>query len=147
MINHWVEMTLNHSKMRFSQRNTFIIANRTTTGMESIPYTNPVFWATVLIGGLLLCALSAAITYYQNKDTEEPVVNLKGLVRDAILGSIFTAMGWALVPESFESVANTVSSSVSTTVSSVSTNTLMKGGTPLPSVSADFDLQVGPAMF
>jgi hypothetical protein len=113
--------------------------------MDAIPYTNPVFWATVLIGGLLLCALSAAITYYQNKDTEEPTVNVKGLVRDTILGSIFTAMAWALVPESFESVANTVSSSVSTTVSSVSTNTLMKGGAPLP--SADFDLQVGPAMF
>ena len=109
--------------------------------METIPYTNPVFWATVLIGGLLLCSLSASITYYQNKDTEEPKVNIKGLVRDTILGSIFTAMGWALVPESFESVAKTVSSSVS----SVSTNTLMKGGAPLP--SADFDLQVGPAMF
>jgi hypothetical protein len=109
--------------------------------METIPYTNPVFWATVLIGGLLLCALSASITYYQNKDTEEPKVNIKGLVRDTILGSIFTAMGWALVPESFESVAKTVTSSVS----GVSTNTLMKGGAPLP--SADFDLQVGPAMF
>ena len=109
--------------------------------METIPYTNPVFWATVLIGGLLLCALSASITYYQNKDTEEPKVNVKGLVRDTILGSIFTAMGWALVPESFESVAKTVSSSVS----SVSTNTLMKGGASLP--SSDFDLQVGPAMF
>jgi len=116
-------------------------------GMEAIPYTNPVFWATVLIGGLLLCALSASITYYQNKDTEEPKVNVKGLVRDTILGSIFTAMGWALVPESFESVAKTVSSSVSTTVSSVSTNTLMKGGASLPSLGGDFDLQVGPAMF
>ena len=109
--------------------------------MGTIPYTNPVFWATVLIGGLLLCSLSASITYYQNKDTDEPKVNIKGLVRDTILGSIFTAMGWALVPESFESVAKTVSSSVS----SVSTNTLMKGGASLP--SADFDLQVGPAMF
>jgi len=104
-----------------------------------IPYTKPLFWLTVLIGGLLLCSLSGIITYYQNKDTDEPKVNLKGLMRDTILGSIFTAMGWTLVPESFESVANTVSSSVSTTVQNVTTNTLVGGG--------DFDLQVGPAMF
>ena len=111
--------------------------------IETVPYTNPIFWASILIGGLLLCGVSAIITYYHNKDTDEPIVNVKGLIRDTILGSIFTAMAWSLVPESLESLAKTVSSSVST----VSTNTLMKGGAPLPPIVGDFDLQVGPAMF
>ena len=98
--------------------------------------TNISMWVSILIGAALLAGISAFLQSQHEDASSE--LNPKGIVRDAILGGIFTAMAWTLVPESMQSIA----SSVTTSVSSAS-EPVVKAVT----AAADVDLQVGPASF
>jgi hypothetical protein len=64
------------------------------------------------------------------------------LVRDCLLGAIFTAMAWNLVPDSMKSLTDSVSVTVSTAASTVA-----ETASSTVSKTADIDLQVGPARF
>jgi len=93
-------------------------------------------WISIFIGALIAAAASAGFQKYGSDEDSE--FNTKGVIRDAILGGIFVAMAWTLVPDSMTSITESVSS----TVASATTVTA-----PTVSKSSDFDVQVGPARF
>jgi hypothetical protein len=95
--------------------------------------TKTSLWISVLIGALVVAAASAGFQKYSNDNDSE--IRLKSVARDAILGGIFVAMAWTLVPDSMTSITE----SVKTTVVSA-TNTVV---TKAP----EMDVQVGPAHF
>ena len=94
-------------------------------------------WISIFIGAALAAAASAGFQKY-GSDEESSDVNIKGIVRDAILGGIFVAMAWTFVPDSMTSITETVSSTVAS-ATTATTSTVSK--------SSDFDVQVGPASF
>lgn len=102
--------------------------------------TNPKFWISILIGGILLAAVSAGFQK-ASAESEEELINTKGVLRDGLLGGIFVAMAWTLLPESMSSLTESVTNTVSNATSTVS-STVQKTGSEM-----DFDLQVGPAKF
>ena len=117
--------------------------------MEGVAYTNPLFWVTLAIGGAVLASVSAFFTYQQNKESpEQTPIKTKGIVRDVLLGGIFTAMAWNLVPETMNSLTTSVQGGVTATTnalttSSVASNVANTVGGSFP----DVDLQIGPASF
>ena len=90
-----------------------------------------------LIGAAILAAASVAFQMFGDKDNEtKPEINPKAVMRDGILGAIFTAMAWTLIPESMESVTESVTQTVAHSVPTSSSFPIQ-----------DFDLQIGPARF
>jgi hypothetical protein len=59
-------------------------------------------------------------------------------VRDGILGGIFVAMAWTLIPESMTTLSDKVTSSVAA-VTSTATSSVSK--------ASEFELQIGPPRF
>lgn len=105
--------------------------------MESIPLTSPKFMISCLVGAAILASASIAFQKFGEKDdeTQSPEVKPKAVLRDAILGAIFTAMAWTLIPESMDSVTQTLTQTVASSSAAPS------------SILGDFDLQIGPARF
>lgn len=107
-----------------------------------VDLTNPIFYVSLVIGSVILAAASFV---QQRQGEEEQEVKPKAVLRDGILGAIFTAMAWTLVPDSMkhmsESVVSTVSSATTAAATSATTALNSGGG------SMDIDLQVGPARF
>jgi len=104
--------------------------------MDGLDLTSFYFWGSVLVGGLLLAAISAGFQHFQGENPDPFAV--KGLIRDGLLGGIFTAMAWTLIPESMKTVTENFSNSISTATTSV-VDTAVK--------STDIELQTGPARF
>lgn len=109
--------------------------------MEGFSFTDPSFWITILIGGIFFCAISFLATYFESKDGK-PSLNTKGLLRDLILGGIFTSMAWNIIPESMKSFGD----GIKNIFGGLSKPTTITGGSS-SSFSSDIDLQVGPASF
>lgn len=108
--------------------------------MDSVELTNPMFLASLVLGAVLLVASSAAYQMY-GPDSEGQI-KPKALLRDGLLGGIFAAMAWTLVPESMkgitESISSTIGSATTTAVETASSSIGLGGGP---------DLQVGPPRF
>jgi hypothetical protein len=105
--------------------------------------TNPSMWVSIVLGALVLSGVSAFLqSQHEDAKAGEPL-NPKGVIRDGLLGAIFTAMAWTLVPESMDSLTKTVQSTVSSAASSATTAVAKSGGGSGP----DIDLQIGPARF
>jgi len=107
-------------------------------------YINPMFWVSLLVGGIALAAISYGFQMAQDEGQSKEL-NVKGLVRDTILGGIFTAMAWTFVPEFMNSIiisATSAASTVSTVVSSAGSSVGSSAGK-----TVDIDVQVGPARF
>lgn len=102
--------------------------------------TKPSLWISVVIGALVVAAASAGFQHY---NAEEPM-KVKGVIRDAILGGIFVAMAWTLVPDSMECLTNKVTTSVSSAASTVASSA-SSASTAVE--SSQVDVQVGPARF
>ncbi len=107
--------------------------------MDGLDLTNSTFLVSLVIGAVALAVISGAFQMYTGDDEDGPrTIKPKAVVRDGILGAIFTAMAWTLVPDSMknmtESLGSTVTAAAASTVGSV-------GG------ASEFDLQVGPARF
>jgi hypothetical protein len=107
-----------------------------------LPLTNPMFWLSLLLGGIALAAISYGFQMAQDESNEKQPLNVKGIIRDVLLGGIFTAMGWTLIPEAMTSLTSGASSAL-TTATSIAT-VKMSGGSTSGSV---VDVQVGPARF
>lgn len=108
--------------------------------MDSVELTSPMFLASLVLGAILLVASSASYQLY-GPDSEGQL-KPKALLRDGLLGGIFAAMAWTLVPESMKSVTQSISSiigSATTTAVESATSSIGLGGGP--------DLQVGPVRF
>jgi hypothetical protein len=91
--------------------------------------TKSSLWISVAIGAIIVAAASAGFQQYSAEKGSD--LNVKGIVRDAILGGIFVAMAWTLVPESMTSITEKVTTSVTATVAK----------------APEIDVQVGPATF
>ena len=137
-------MTLKHSDKnvptflpflsRLKQINGFKQFVRT---MDSFQLTNPIFLTSLFIGATILALASGAFQLYGGDEEDGPrTVKPKAVVRDGILGAIFTAMAWTLVPDSMKSMTESLGSSVTAAAAST-----------VSSAIPDFDLQVGPARF
>ena len=99
----------------------------------------------MLIGAAVLAAVSAFLqSQHEDAKPGEPL-NTKAVMRDGILGAIFTAMAWTLVPESMKSLTESVSSVATSAATTVATTA--SEATKKVASSADIDLQVGPARF
>lgn len=108
--------------------------------MDGLDLTNPMFLVSLVLGAGLLVAASAAYQVY-GPDAEGQI-KPKAILRDGLLGGIFAAMAWTLVPESMksvtESISTTIGSATTTAVESASSSIGLGGGP---------DLQIGPARF
>lgn len=111
-----------------------------------VDLTNPTMWLSMLIGGVALAAVSAFMQSQHEDAKPGDAVNKKALVRDGLLGAIFTAMAWTLVPESMKSLTDSVTSAATTAATSVTTATV-DGVKKVSSAGPDIDLQFGPARF
>ena len=124
--------------------------------MDGLELTNPMFWVSIVLGGVIVAAVSYGFQMAQEEAQASKELNVKGLIRDVLLGGIFTAMAWVLIPDTMKSITNSVSSIkalTTSTVAAVSTSTVTQTGgasTTVPVVQTlpgDVDIQVGPARF
>lgn len=89
---------------------------------------------TILIGAILLAAISGI--YQMNSEENGKTIKPKAVLRDGILGAIFTAMAWTLVPESMKSISESVTTAATNAASTI------------PSTSPlEYDVQFGPPRF
>ena len=109
--------------------------------MDGLDLTNPLFWGSLVLSAVVVAAVSYGYQLGKQEDVEEPI-NQKGLVRDGLLGAIFTAMTWSLLPDSMKTLTDSVSATVSTAASTVA-----ETASSTVSKASDIDLQVGPARF
>jgi hypothetical protein len=108
--------------------------------MDIVELSNPMFLVSLVLGACLLVASSAAYQMY-GPDSEGQI-KPKALLRDGLLGGIFAAMAWTLIPESMKGITESISSTIgSATTSAVETasSSIGLGGGP--------DLQFGPPSF
>jgi len=87
---------------------------------------------TILIGAITLAVISGV--YQLNSEESGKTIKPKAVLRDGILGAIFTAMAWTLVPESMKSITESVTTAATTTAISASN-------------PFEYDVQVGPPRF
>lgn len=106
--------------------------------------SSPMFWVTLCVGGISLAAISYGFQIGQN-DGEQRPFNVKGIIRDTLLGVIFTAMAWTFVPDFMQTLTTSVSSSISSTSTAISSVKSEGGGGG--TISNDIDVQVGPPRF
>jgi hypothetical protein len=103
-------------------------------------FGNPYFFASVVLGGILLAAISAGFQYMNEENNKQ--IKLKAVLRDGILGIIFTAMAWSFFPDTMTDLSNSVTTKVSSaTAESVKSVSSGGGG------GFEYDIQVGPARF
>ncbi len=101
-------------------------------------WTKPMFWASVAIVGVVMAGTSAFV----QSQTDQKEVKSKAVLRDGLLGGIFTTIVWVLSPETMTSIttsASSVVSDVSTATSAIAAKA--------EAVAAELDVQVGPAKF
>jgi Na+-driven multidrug efflux pump len=104
--------------------------------------SSPIFWVSLCVGGIALAAISYGFQIGQD-DGESRPLNVKGLVRDTLLGIIFTAMAWTFIPDYMQTLTSSVSSTISSTATAAAAVKSEGGG----SISNDIDVQVGPPRF
>lgn len=107
-----------------------------------VDLANPSLWVSMLVGAALLASVSAFLQSQHEDAKEGQTLNHKALVRDGLLGAIFTAMAWTLVPESMQTLTSTVSTAASTAATTVTITAASAA-----SAAGDIDLQIGPAKF
>ena len=107
--------------------------------MDNFDLSNPTFLTSLLVGAVVLAAISGAFQMYTGEESEGAhAIKPKAVVRDGILGAIFTAMAWTLVPDSMKQMSESLSSTVTAAAATASS---------AASNAPDFDLQVGPPRF
>lgn len=103
--------------------------------MEGLAFTHSGFWSTVVIGCVVVGIVNAFLQYQNDPEN----INQKAVLRDSILGGIFTAMAWTLAPETMESLAIKIATTTKDTTSSI-----LNGSS---SSLGEIDLHVGPPRF
>ncbi len=107
--------------------------------MDNFDLSNPSFLTSLLLGAVVLAAISGAFQMYTGEEGEgAQAIKPKAVMRDGILGAIFTAMAWTLVPDSMKQMSESLTSTVTAAAATASS---------AASNAPDFDLQVGPPRF
>ena len=99
-------------------------------------FENAFFLPSLLIGATVLAGISAAWQKYSEEN--EGVIRPKAVLRDGILGLIFTAMAWNFIPDTMKHITEGVTTSVASATTSAVSNTASFG---------EYDVQIGPARF
>ncbi len=99
---------------------------------------NPFFFVSVVSGALILASVSAGFQYLNEENNKE--IKPKAVLRDGILGAIFTAMAWMFLPDTMKGLTNSVSSMAASTTETAAT--IVK-----KSIPSEYDVQVGPPRF
>ena len=99
---------------------------------------NPYFFVTVVSGALLLASVSAGFQYLNEENNKQ--VKPKAVLRDGILGAIFTSMAWMFLPDTMKDLTHSVSS-IATSTSEATISAVKK------SIPSEYDVQVGPPRF
>ena len=99
-------------------------------------FENPMFLVSLLIGALALAGVSAGFQKYSEET--EGQIKPKAVLRDGILGAIFTAMAWTFLPDSMKQLTESVVSTATTATTTVASTVAHVG---------DYDVQIGPARF
>jgi hypothetical protein len=109
--------------------------SKRSSEMDSF-WSLPSFWISIVV----VCILSVGASAFIQLNTENKQLKNKALVRDAILGAIFTSIVWVMSPETMTSIANSTQGLVGGAQDAAKTlGTTYKLG--------DVDVQVGPAKF
>ncbi len=109
-----------------------------------VDLASPSLWVSMMVGAALLASVSAFLQSQHEDAKEGYTLNTKALVRDGLLGAIFTAMAWTLVPESMQSLTSSVTTAASSAATTVTTTA---ASASVAVASGDIDLQIGPAKF
>lgn len=99
---------------------------------------NPYFFVTVVSGALILASVSAGFQYLNEENNKQ--IKPKAVLRDGILGAIFTAMAWMFLPDTMKDLSTSVSS-IATSTTETTVTTIKK------SIPSEYDVQVGPPRF
>ena len=91
------------------------------------------FWIALLVGGLLIAALSAGQQYMTN-DPKNPYseFKLKPVIRDFFIGAFLSSVIYMFIPDSIQQLFSSMQASLPTTSGEV---------------VKDIELQTGPARF
>ena len=99
---------------------------------------SPAMWISIICIGLVFACINY---FFQTQSSSSEPLLVKPIVRDGILGSIFAAMTWVMIPETMTSLTKNIGSVFSKGVSTVSSEGVSQHG------GSEFDLQVGPPSF
>jgi hypothetical protein len=102
---------------------------------------NPSFFASLIIGGILLAGISAGFQYMNEENNKQ--IKPKAILRDGILGIIFTAMAWSFFPDTMGDFSKSLTSKVSSATATAESVKSVSGG----GIGYEYDIQVGPPRF
>jgi len=100
----------------------------------------PSFWISILIA----CLLSVGVSAFVQLNTDENKIKNKALVRDGILGAIFTTIVWVMSPETMDSISSTAQNLIGGAKEAAQT---LGSTTSTYKLGEEVDIQVGPAKF
>jgi sensor histidine kinase regulating citrate/malate metabolism len=98
----------------------------------------PSFWVSILIS----CLLSIGVSAFIQLNTDENKIKNKALVRDGILGAIFTTIVWVMSPETMDSISSSAQNLIGGAKEAAQTL-----GSTTYKLGEEVDIQVGPAKF
>jgi sensor histidine kinase regulating citrate/malate metabolism len=98
----------------------------------------PSFWVSILIS----CLLSIGVSAFIQLNTDENKIKNKALIRDGILGAIFTTIVWVMSPETMDSISSSAQNLIGGAKEAAQTL-----GSTTYKLGEEVDIQVGPAKF
>jgi hypothetical protein len=104
-------------------------------------WSKPTYWISIVVVSLVMALLSA----YAQSQLEDKEIKTKGLVRDGILGAIFTTIVWVMSPDTIKNMVEPLEKMVGGAVTTAS-ETVGASVSNMPNVP-DVDIQVGPVQF
>ena len=114
--------------------------------MDGLDLSNPALIGSVILAAIVLAGLSGVLQMYGSEAKEGEPLNIKAVIRDGLLGGIFTAMAWVLVPETMKCLTGFISSSAAAAAAATSvTSTTQSGGALAGALGPE--LQIGPPRF
>jgi hypothetical protein len=113
--------------------------------MDGLDLSNPAFIGSVILAGILLAGLSGVLQMYGSEAKSDEPLNIRAIIRDGILGGIFTAMAWVLVPDTMKGLTSSISSGAVAAATSVVSSTQSGGASATSGLGPE--LQIGPPRF
>jgi hypothetical protein len=101
-------------------------------------WSKPTYWISVAVVFLVMAGLSA----YAQSQLDDKEIKTKGLVRDGILGAIFTTIVWVMSPDTIPNMIDPLKKMIGGGVDGVRTV-----AETVASATPDVDIQVGPVQF
>ncbi len=101
------------------------------------------YWVSLVVVLIVSMGASAFI----QKDGEEKQIKNKALIRDGIMGCIFTTIVWVMSPETMQGISESVEGMVGGAKEASATLGNVGGASASTYKMGEMDVQVGPARF